>query len=173
MFTLSLHDIRQLDQFKGIPEVLLVNKEYDSAILKEAFTIGMDINDGYCYEYHLHRPLSSKVPVMGFVLKGSYRKDDEFRHSAAYTPEAQILSSLRSDVSLTRELCSLSGTSFDYSKMLEDEKENDRENIDSNEEDFDENTKLIAMMTALLIEARGNPYNEWGNFKTQKEWHEK
>ena len=170
MFTCSLHDIRQLDQFKGIPEVLLIQKEYDSAILKEAFTIGMDIDDGFCYEYHLHRPLSSKVPVIGFVLKGSYRKDDEFRHSAAYTPEAQILSSLRSDVSLTRELCSLSGTSFDYSKMLEDEKENDRENIDSNEEDFDENAKLITMMTALLLEARGNPYNEWGNFKTYKEW---
>lgn len=173
MFVLSLHDVRQLQQFKGIPELSLIEKKYDKAILKEAFTIGMDIEDGYCFEYHLHRPLSSKVPVMGFVLKGSYRKDPEFRHSAAYTPEAQILSSLRSDVSLTRELCSLSGTSFDYSKMVENEKENDRENIDSNEEDFDENTKLIAMMTALLLEARGNCYNEYGNFRNYKEWHEK
>lgn len=173
MFTLSLHDIRQLDQFKGIPELELIQKKYDADIITQAYTIGMDVTDGYCFEYHLHRPLSSKVPVMGFVLKGSYRKDDEFRHSAAYTPEAQILSSLRSDVSLTRELCSLSGTSFDYSKMVENEKENDRENIDSNEEDFDENTKLIAMMTALLIEARGNCYNEYGNFRNYKEWHEK
>ena len=172
MFCLSIYDVRQLDQFKGIPEVLLIQKEYDSAILKQAFTVGMDINDGYTYEYHLHRPLSSKVSVLGFVLKGSYRKDPEFRNSAAYTPEAQILSSLRSDVSLTRELCSLSGTSFDYSKMLEEEKENARENIDSIEEDFDENTKLIAMMTALLIEARGTPYNAYGNFNNYREWQE-
>ena len=171
MFTYSLHDIRQLQQFKGIPELSLIEKKYDAAILKEAFTIGMDIDDGYVYEYHLHRPLSSKVPVMGFVMKGSYRKDAEFRKSAAYTPEAQILSSLRSDVSLTRELCSLSGTSFDYSKMLEEERERDREDIDSVEEDFDENTKLIEMMTAFLIQARGNPYNEWGNFRNYKEWH--
>lgn len=170
MFCLSLHDIRQLQQFKGIPELSLICKEHDKAILKEAFTIGMDIDDGFCYEYHLHRPLSSKVPVMGFVLKGSYRKDAEFRKSAAYTPEAQILSSLRSDVSLTRELCSLSGTSFDYSKMLEEERERDREDIDSVEEDFDENAKLIEMMTAFLTQARGNPYNSYGNFKTQKEW---
>lgn len=171
MFTLSLHDIRQLQQFKGIPELSLIEKKHDKAILKEAFTIGMDIEDGFCYEYHLHRPLSSKVPIMGFVLKGSYRKDAEFRKSAAYTPEAQILSSLRSDVSLTRELCSLSGTSFDYSKMLEEERERDREDVDSVEEDFDENTKLIEMMTAFLIQARGNCYNEWGNFKSFKEWH--
>ena len=171
MFVLSLHDVRQLQQFKGIPELSLIEKKHDKAILKEAFTIGMDIEDGYCFEYHLHRPLSSKAPVMGFVLKGSYRKDAEFRKSAAYTPEAQILSSLRSDVSLTRELCSLSGTSFDYSKMLEEDRERDREDIDSVEDDFDENTKLIEMMTAFLIQARGNPYNEWGNFKNQKEWH--
>ena len=171
MYVISLHDIRQLQQFKGIPELTLIEKKYDAAILKEAFTIGMDIEDGYCFEYHLHRPLSSKVPVMGFVLKGSYRKDAEFRKSAAYTPEAQILSSLRSDVSLTRELCSLSGTSFDYSKMVETDAEKDREDIDSVEEDFDENTKLIEMMTAFLIQARGNPYNEWGNFRNYKEWH--
>lgn len=173
MFCLSLHDLRQLEQFKGIPELELIQKKYDADIITQAYTIGMDVTDGYCFEYHLHRPLSSKVPVMGFVLKGSYRKDDEFRHSAAYTPEAQILSSLRSDVSLTRELCSLSGTSFDYSKMVENDAEKDREDIDSVEEDFDENTKLIAMMTALLLEARGNPYNEWGNFRNYKEWHEK
>lgn len=173
MFVLSLHDVRQLQQFKGIPELSLIEKKHDKAILEQAFTIGMDIEDGYSYEYHLHRPLSSKVPVMGFVLKGSYRKDAEFRKSAAYTPEAQILSSLRSDVSLTRELCSLSGTSFDYSKMVETDAEKDREDIDSVEEDFDENTKLIEMMTAFLIQARGNPYNEWGNFKSYREWHEK
>ena len=170
MFTLSLHDIRQLQQFKGIPELSLIEKKHDKAILKEAFTIGMDIEDGFCYEYHLHRPLSSKVPIMGFVLKGSYRKDAEFRKSAAYTPEAQILSSLRSDVSLTRELCSLSGTSFDYSKMVETDAEKDREDIDSVEEDFVENTKLIEMMTAFLIQARGNPYNDYGNFRNYKEW---
>ena len=172
MFVLSLHDVRQLQQFKGIPELSLIEKKPDKAILKEAFTIGMDIEDGFCYQYHLHRPLSSKVPVMGFVLKGSYRKDAEFRKSAAYTPEAQILSSLRSDVSLTRELCSLSGTSFDYSKMLEEDRERDREDIDSVEEDFDENTKLIEMMTAFLIQARGNCYNEYGNFRNYKEWNQ-
>ena len=171
MFCLSLNDIKQLAMFRGIPELELIQKKYDEAILKEAFTIGMDIEDGYAYEYHLHRPLSSKVPVMGFVLKGSYRKDAEFRHSSAYTPEAQILSSLRSDVSLTRELCSLSGTSFDYSKMVETDAEKDREDIDSVEEDFDENTKLIEMMTTFLIQARGSCYNEYGNFKSFKEWH--
>ena len=170
MFVLSLHDVRQLQQFKGTPELELIKKQHDLNILEEAFTIGMDINDGYAYSYHLHRPLSSKVPVMGFVLKGSYRKDAEFRKSAAYTPEAQILSSLRSDVSLTRELCSLSGTSFDYSKMLGEERERDREDVDSVEEDFDENTKLIEMMTAFLIQARGSCYNEYGNFKNQREW---
>lgn len=172
MFCLSMCDVKQLQQFKGIPELELIRKEYDKSILEQAFEIGMDINDGYAFEYHLHRPLSSKVPIMGFVLKGSHRKDSEFRKSAAYTPEAQILSSLRSDVSLTRELCSLSGTSFDYSKMVETDAEKDREDIDSVEEDFDENTKLIEMMTAFLIQARGNPYNEWGNFKTCKEWQE-
>lgn len=172
MFVLSLHDVRQLQQFKGTPELELIKKQHDLNILEEAFTIGMDINDGYAYSYHLHRPLSSKVPVMGFVLKGSYRKDAEFRKSAAYTPEAQILSSLRSDVSLTRELCSLSGTSFDYSKMLGEERERDREDVDSVEEDFDENTKLIEMMTTFLIQARGNCYNEYGNFRNYKEWHD-
>lgn len=172
MFTISLHDIKQLQQFKGIPELELIQKKYDADIITEAYDIGMDVTDGYCYQYHLHRPLSSKVPIMGFVLKGSYRKDAEFRHSAAYTPEAQILSSLRSDVSLTRELCSLSGTSFDYSKMLEEERERDREDIDSVEDDFDENTKLIEMMTTFLIQARGTPFNDWGNFKSYKEWHE-
>jgi len=170
MFTLSLQDVKQLAMFRGIPELELIQKKYDEAILKQAFTIGMDINDGYNYEYHLHRTLSSKVPVLGFVLKGSYRKDPEFRHSAAYTPEAQILSSLRSDVSLTRELCSLSGTSFDYSKMLEEDRERDREDVDSVEESFEDNTRTIGVMNELLIAARGTPYNEWGSFRTYKEW---
>lgn len=170
MFVLSLHDIKQLQQFKGVPELSLIEKKYDKEILEQAFTIGMDINDGYMYEYHLHRPLSSKVPVMGFVLKGSYRKDAEFRHSAAYTPEAQILSSLRSDVSLTRELCSLSGTSFDYSKMLEEDRERDREDVDSVEDDYNQNLITIGIMTQYLKDARGNPYNEYGNFKSYKEW---
>ena len=170
MFCLSLNDIKQLAMFRGIPELELIQKKYDESILKQAFTIGMDINDGYCYEYHLHRPLSSKVPVLGFVLKGSYRKDPEFRHSAAYTPEAQILSSLRSDVSLTRELCSLSGTSFDYSKMTEEDRERDREDVDSIEESFEDNTRTIGIMNELLIAARGTAYNEWGSFRTYEEW---
>lgn len=171
MFCLSLHDIRQLQQFKGIPELSLIEKKNDKAILEQAFTIGMDITDGYCYEYHLHRPLSSKVPVLGFVLKGSYRKDAEFRHSPAYTPEAQILSSLRSDVSLTRELCSLSGTSFDDSKMLEEDKERDREDIDSVEDDYNQNLITIGIMMQYLKDARGTPCNDYGNFRNYKEWH--
>ena len=172
MFCLSLNDIKQLAMFRGIPELELIQKKYDKAILEQAFTIGMDVDDGYAYSYHLHRPLSSKVTVMGFVLKGSYRKDPEFRHSAAYTPEAQILSSLRSDVSLTRELCSLSGTSFDYSKMMEEDSENARENIDSVEEEYDTNLNLIEIMNMYLLDTRGSPYNDWGNFKTYKEWNE-
>lgn len=170
MFTLSLSDVQQLDIFKGFPQLELIQKKYDEAILKEAFTIGMDIDDGYAYEYHLHRPLSSKVPVLGFVLKGSYRKDAEFRHSPAYTPEAQILSSLRSDVSLTRELCSLSGTSFDYSKMLEEDKERDREDVDSVEDDYNQNLITIGIMTQYLKDARGTPFNDYGNFKNYREW---
>jgi hypothetical protein len=170
MYVLSLYDVRQLTAFKGIPELELIRKQYDVAILKEAFDIGMDISDGYAYQFHLHRPLTSKEPLMGFVLKGSYRKDAEFRKSAAYTPEAQILSSLRSDVSLTRELCSLSGTSFDYSKMVEEDSEKEREDAANNEKNFDENTILIKTMTELLKVARGSPYNDYGNFKTYDQW---
>lgn len=50
--------------------------------------------------------------------------------------------------------------------------EKDREDIDSVEEDFDENTKLIEMMTAFLIQARGTPFNDWGNFRNYREWQE-
>ena len=172
MFYISSQDLLKLDKFAHLTPLKLIDKKYDKAILDECFTIGLDKEAGYMWDYSLHRPLMSKVPVLDFRLVGEVRKDSDFRKSPAYTVEMQMLSSLRQDVSLTRELCSLSGTSFDYSKMTEVDVENDRENIDSVEDDFNDNTKLINIMTALLIEARGNPYNEYGNFRNFQEWRE-
>lgn len=170
MFYASSQDLLKLDKFAHLTPLKLIDKKYDKAILEECFTIGLDKEAGYMWDYCLHRPLMSKVPVLDFRLVGEVRKDSDFRKSPAYTVEMQMLSSLRQDVSLTRELCSLSGTSFDYSKMLEEDKENDRENIDSIEESFEDNARTIGIMNELLIAARGTPYNEWGSFRTYEEW---
>ena len=170
MFYISSKDLLKLDKFAHLTPLKLIDKKYDKAILDECYTIGLDKEAGYMWDYCLHRPLFSKVPVLDFRLVAEVRKDSDFRKSAAYTAEMQMLSSLRQDVSLTRELCSLSGTSFDYSKMLEGDAERDREDVDSIEEDFEENTSIMGIMNELLIAARGTAYNEWGNFKTQKEW---
>ena len=173
MFYISSQDLLKLDKFAHLTPLKLIDKKYDKAILEECFTIGLDKEAGYMWDYSLHRPLTSKAPVLDFRLVGEVRKDSDFRKSPAYTVEMQMLSSLRQDVSLTRELCSLSGTSFDYSKMLEEDRERDREDIDSVEESFEDNTRTIGIMNELLIAARGTAYNEWGSFKTYQEWHEK
>ena len=172
MFYISSQDLLKLDKFAHLTPLKLIDKKYDKAILDECFTIGLDKEAGYMWDYSLHRPLMSKVPVLDFRLVGEVRKDSDFRKSPAYTVEMQMLSSLRQDVSLTRELCSLSGTSFDYSKMLEEDRERDREDIDSVEESFEENTHTIGIMNELIIAARGNCYNEYGNFRNFREWQE-
>ena len=170
MFYISSQDLLKLDKFAHLTPLKLIDKKYDKAILDECFTIGLDKEAGYMWDYSLHRPLMSKVPVLDFRLVGEVRKDSDFRKSPAYTIEMQMLSSLRQDVSLTRELCSLSGTSFDYSKMLEEDRERDREDIDSVEESFEDTARTIGIMNELLIAARGTQYNEWGSFKTFEEW---
>ena len=121
MFVLSVHDLLQLDKFKHLTEFEIVDKEYDKAVLEEAKTIGLDVDSGYAYEAALHRPMSSKTPVMGFRLIGEVRTDREFRLSSVYTPEMQMLSTTRTDVSLTKELAGLSGTTFNAAKYIDDD----------------------------------------------------
>lgn len=172
MFYVSSQDLLKLDKFAHLTPLKLIDKKYDKAILEECCTIGLDKEAGYMWDYSLHRPLTSKTPVLDFRLVGEVRKDSDFRKSPAYTVEMQMLSSLRQDVSLTRELCSLSGTSFDYSKMLEEDRERDREDVDSVEESFEDNTRTIGIMNELLIAARGTAYNEYGNFRNFREWNQ-
>ena len=169
MFVLSLYDVLQLDKFKHLTETQLISKEYDEEVLKEAYTVGLAIDEGYNYEYQQHRPVSSKKPLYGFVLKGEVRTDAAFRKSPLYTPEMQMLSTVRSDVSLTRELGSMSGVSFDYGKTIDEDAEK-WDSEDSFEPDADEKSKMIFAMNALVLQIRGNPDNEWGKWKNFLEW---
>lgn len=169
MFVLSVYDVLQLDKFKHLTELEIISKQYDEEVIKEAFTVGMAIDEGYNYEYQQHRPVSSKKPLYGFVLKGEVRTDSEFRKSPLYTPEMQMLSTVRSDVSLTRELGSMSGVSFDYGKTIDEDAEK-WDSEDSFEPDADEKAKMILAMNQMVLQIRGNPYNDWGKWKTFTEW---
>ena len=171
MFVLSVHDLLQLDKFKGMTELQLIAKENDEEVLKEAYTVGLADDEGYTYEYQQHRPISSKTPIYGYVLKGEVRKDSAFRRSPMYTPEMQILSTVRSDVSLTKELGNMSGVSFDYGKVLEEDSEK-WDSEDNFEPDASVMTLLIEQKNALVKQIRGNPYNEWGKWKNILEWKE-
>ena len=171
MFYVSVQDLLQLNKFKHLTEQQLISKENDKEVLKEAFIVGMDIEAGYTYEPALHRPLSGNKAIVGYRLIGEVRKDREFRLSSFYTPEMQMLSSLRSDISLTKELRSLSGTTFDYGKVVEEDAEKDRESAESIEKDFDKDTALIKLLTAQVLQVRGSHFNEWQTLKSFKEWH--
>lgn len=169
MFVLSVQDILKLDKFKHLSEIQLLDKKYDKEVLEEAYTVGLADDEGYTYEYQQHRPISSKKPIYGYVLKGEVRKDPAFRKSSVYTPEMQMLSTVRSDVSLTKELGMMSGVSFDYGKTIQEESEKwDTE--DSYEPDADTRSDELFVMNELVKRIRGNPYNDWGKLKTFGEW---
>jgi len=165
MFVLSVHDLLQLDKFKHLTEFEIVDKQYDKVVIEEAKTVGLDVEAGYTYEAALHRPMSSKTPVMGFRLIGEVRTDREFRLSPMYTPEMQMLSTTRTDVSLTRELASLSGTTFNATKYLDDDIP-----PDSLEPDETLHTNKIKELNDKLLKIRGYPFNEWQKLKSFKEW---
>lgn len=169
MMIVSLYDLKQLDKFKNIPDEELLKVKYDEEVLNEAYTIGLDDTCGYRYEFCLHRPLSSKTPILGYVLRGEVRKDDEFRKSPAYTPELQMLSTMRKDVSLTRELASMSGVSFDYGKVLDEDSEK-WESEDSFEPNHDDTAEYISYKNSVVLAIRGYPMNDWGTLKIHAEW---
>lgn len=166
MFYCSISDLTKLDQFKGKKQFEIIHPDNDFDVLAACYPIGLDIDAGYTYRACQHRNLQNKI-VVGIRLEGSYRTDSEFRRSICYTPEVQILSNIRQDISLVQELCKMSGSSFNYGNVLDADAPEERE---EDVEGCDEIMMQVKQLQMIIDEVRGSPYNDYGNLKSWKEW---
>lgn len=167
MIIISVSDLLMLDKFKKYKEVELVQLCMDEEVLEEAFEAGLEPSEGYYYEASTHRNWQNKI-VTGYVLKGFYRKDREFRKSKFYTSEVASLMH-RGDAAFQEELQKLQSRTPQYG-------ENPLEIILSSYDDevllegWKKQEEEILVLQKFLDTCRGAMFNEYGNPKRYDEW---
>jgi hypothetical protein len=171
VLSISVSDILKVERFKHLNEAQLIHPKNDYDVLQEAFTVGMDITQGYKYEASQHLNIKNQ-PVIGYRLIGEIRNDKEFRNSSLCTAELRTLSNLRQDVTLVQELQKLQGGNFSYGKDADEDVENDRDYQDSFEDGYKAVEKQIDMLNDLATHIRGCSIGENGGLKTYGEWQE-
>jgi len=132
--------------------------------------LGFNVEAAVFYEPAKHRDLQNKVAV-GFRAVGTITQDREYLNGPMCTPIERMIAASQTDMSLTRELAKLAGTSS-HAELTTNRQvsgENQQEQ-DYSEPDFEDVAAQIKQLEELRDSIRGNPYNEYGSLKTAKEY---
>lgn len=165
----SFRDLQRLDEFKGMSEITMLGVDNDETIGKYLAALGFDLTKPVLYVPAKHRDLSGKVAV-GFRAVGDIDPYNRsyIRSSMCDTVERLIAAS-KYDMSLTKELCKLMGSTVEINDDMATE-DDDGFPEELIEEDFKANAAEISNLEAIRDIIRGSPYNEAGALKTFAEY---
>lgn len=169
----SFRDLQRIPELSHLNEIDMLSIANDKLINSYLAVLGFNIDAAILYEPSKHRDLQNKVAV-GFRAVGVITQDRAYLNSPLCTPTERMIAASFTDMSLTKELAKLSGTSSH--PELTDMRVNNigdnssKQEYEYSEPDYEEVTKQIEFFTILRDQIRGNPYNEYGSLKTANEY---
>jgi len=141
---------------KDLNEVKLLQKDMDAIVLPVLHELGIDVRKSIHIMAVKHRDLRNNVGI-GYRYYGTIRTDRQWINSKLCDLTERVAISAFSDLSLTRELCSLMGKTIDVSTMdgaytMDDE----MNSTDFIVETYEADKKLIDELNAVAKMVRGD-----------------
>lgn len=165
----SFRDLLRLNIFAGLNEVSLLQIQNDSLVNCVLADLGFDITKPILYVPAKHRDLSGHVAV-GYRAVGDINPHDRtFLNSSLCLPIERLIAASKTDMSLTRELAKLLGSTVELrDDGAVDEADDYPEEL--TEPDEEQVANEILVLENLRDFVRGSPYNEQGALKTPQEY---
>lgn len=165
----SFRDLQRIPALSNLTEIQLLAIERDDLINSYLGKLGFDLNKAILYSPAKHRDLSGKVGV-GFRAVGDINPNNrEFLNSKLCQPIERLVAASKYDMSLTRELAKLMGSTVEL-KDDQAVEEDDGFPDELIEEDYDAVEAEILVLENIRDMIRGSPYNEHGALKTPSEY---
>lgn len=176
MISYSLSDIRLISELAQYSEQELIKPENDQLMAKYLYKIGMNCyNAPWNYFASFHRNLRDEV-VLGYTVYGDVRNDEEFRESVMYSMTHRLINVGYESPDLLRELSELNYKTRDFESALQDMDSIDFDEkralfpVDQMEPDWQDREAQVKALNDLLLEVRGDPYNNYGSLKMMDEY---
>jgi hypothetical protein len=166
----SFSDLRLIPELSRYNEISLLSPKLDGTVNGYLAKLGFDITQAIQYIPAKHRNMQGKV-VIGYRAVGTINRDREFINSPFCSTIERLIAASTYDMSLTRELAKLMGSSVQL-------KDDDAVEMDENypeewvEADFEEVQARIRTLEVLRDRIRGSMYNEYGALKRPYEYQE-
>lgn len=165
----SFRDLQRIPALSGLTEIELLSIERDDLVNHYLGQLGFDMNKAILYTPSKHRDLSGKVAI-GYQVVGEIDAYDRtFLNHSLCLPIERLVAASKYDMSLTRELAKLMGSSVE----LRDDgavDEDDGFPPELIEPDHVEVVAQILILENIRDTVRGSPYNEQGALKTPGEY---
>jgi hypothetical protein len=163
----SFRDLQLIPELSEYNEIELLHPSMDDLVNSFLSQLGFNIHQSVLYVPALHRDMQGNVGV-GFRAVGSITTSREFLNSKLCSPIERLIAASTYDMSLTKELSKLMGSSVSLFTRADGEDPDFPEELV--EPDCEDISNQIAMLEALRDDIRGTPYNEWGALKTPEEY---
>jgi hypothetical protein len=165
----SFRDLLRIKDFKGLNEIQLLSLENDAKVNSYLAQFGFDITKAILYVPSKHRDSTGKVAV-GFQAVGEIDPYNRaYLTSRMSTTIERLIAASKTDMSLTKELAKLMGSSVDLGDNGAVEEAADFPD-DLVEPDHLAVIEEIRTLEKIRDHVRGSPYNESGALKTPEEY---
>lgn len=163
----SFRDLKLIPELAPFNEIELLHPKMDALVNKYLSQLGFNLNQSVLYVPALHRDMQGNVGI-GFRAVGSITTSRDFLNSRLCSPIERLIAASTYDMSLTKELSKLMGSSVSlFSRADGEDPEFPEELVEPDHEDVQ---KQVAFLETLRDEIRGSPYNEYGALKTPDEY---
>lgn len=158
MHSVSFRDVLfVLKETEGIKanEITLLNPEMDIVVAPILYELGIDTKQPFTVSATKHRCLNNEVGI-GYRYDGRMRLDREWTSSKGCDVMSRISATAYKDITLTKELCGLIGTSVDFTGLNDASvySENDFPNSLLSPT-YEEDSATIKMLNEVALKVRG------------------
>lgn len=156
-------------------EIEMLDLTMDGLVNQALGELGFNLHNAILYVPAKHRDLAGKVGI-GFRAVGEINQDRAFLNSHLCLPIERLVAASQYDMSLTKELAKLMGTTTadlrDTAIMDMTQYDDDRPASEYEESDADQVALEVLNLEKIRDEIRGHKYNEWGALKCPREYAE-
>lgn len=168
MKTLSILDLKLIDQLKHKKPLEFLNPTNDVLLAPFLYIYGMDSKRPINFIPCQHRTLQGKV-VVSFLIAGEVRADEDFLRSSFCSAEDRIIAAGYKDISLAHELAQTVTKAQSYGSSSDSENFLDPSQLNDNEDHI---VEQIKQLSDLLLSVRGSPYKRDGSVRCLHEYSE-
>ena len=166
--TISVSDFLLISEFKGMRELDLIKPENDERVLFYLEQLGFDTDYTIYYKPNKHRNMRGEI-LVGYRIIGEINCNRKFFNQNLYTLEEIVAATSYTDLSLTRELCNLTGKDLDYKAFYDAGVMNEQSHKKLNDGEVMDDWRMIeSQIVALedvLTYVRGEQYKADGSIR--------